>query len=347
MKCGVGDYTQSLAKALATLPEVKVGVLTNGEAEGVLGRPEIEVLPLMRRWQVREIFVLLQVLRKWKPDLVHIQYPTQGFAGARLPWLIPLLAFMLGKKVVQTWHEEFGRSSALLILKAIIPSKFVVVRPRYRDRMPPSIKRLLRNRVMQYIPSASAIPYADLSEVQAYQLRAKYLLGQSRLIVFFGFVYPNKRLEILFEIADPTRDQIVIAGELPLGSEYSRRIQQIAKSESWLDKVTVTGFLPATEVAALLRVADAVVLPFKLGGGEWNTSIHGALLQNTFVLTTSDSVNGYDSKRNIYFSRIDDVDEMSKALEKFSGMKRSSVNYEAQDEWRQIAKHHFDLYQQS
>ena len=148
---------------------------------------------------------------------------------------------------------------------------------------------------------------------------------------------PHKRVELLFEIADPATDQIVIVGEMIHKGDYLNEIKRRATVESWLEKVTFTGFLPNTDVAALLTIADAVILPFRNGGGEWNTSIHGAVLNGAFVITTSLTQNGYDKKRNVYFAKVDDVQEMRSALDTYAGVNRQYDADIDRDEWQHIA----------
>jgi hypothetical protein len=63
------------------------------------------------------------------------------------------------------------------------------------------------------------------------------------------------------EIADPTLDQIVIAGENIQKRNFKDEIMKLASVTSWKNKVTVVGFLPATDIGELLAVADAVIRP--------------------------------------------------------------------------------------
>ena len=125
---------------------------------------------------------------------------------------------------------------------------------------------------------------------------------------------------------------------------YLERIRALAASPDWCGKVNFTGFLPEDEIAELLAVADTVVLPFQHGGGEWNTSILGAILQKTFVLTTSKTVHGYDEMQNVYFSRIDDVEDMRQALQNYSGQKRKFDSKFEGDDWQRIAASHIQIY---
>lgn len=346
MRCGIGDYSYRLAKALAADPAIDVGVLTSvhggttGEADG------IEILAIIKTWGVSEALKVVTIIRQWLPDIVHIQYPTQGYGNGFLPWIVPLLAFMMRKKVVQTWHEGYGRRSApKLFLKAIVPGGLVVVRPQYKYSLPVCLRWALWNKQYAFIRNASSFPKVGWDEKARDALRKQYLKGQKRLIVFFGFVYPNKGVELLFEIADPALDQIVIAGEIIEASDYHQKIMMLASAGPWAGKVTVTGFLPPTDVAALLAVADAVILPYRVGGGEWNTSIHAAVLQGSLVITTSLTPHGYDEEHNIFYAKVDDAQEMKSALEIYAGRRQKGEPDADRYEWREIASKHRSLYE--
>lgn len=347
LRCGVGDYSFCLATALARIDNVQVGVLTSLGAgrTGAGADSSIDVFPIMSGWRLRELGKVIKLIREWGPDIVHIQYPTQGYGGGMLPWLLPGVAFLMGKKVMQTWHEAFSvRHAVQLLFRAAVPSNIVVVRPEYRKLLLPFYRRVLAKRDLHFIKSASTIAKTNMDEKTRLALRTHYLGGQDRLVVYFGFVYPNKGIELLFDLSNPATDHLVIAGEIPNASEYGQRIRVRAASEPWREKVTITGFLPPNTVAALLGIADAVVLPFRTGGGSWNTSIHAAVLQGTFVLTTSSTRHGYDEAQNIYFARIDSIDEMRTALDKYVGKRRAYHPEIDCDEWQRIAHQHMALY---
>jgi glycosyltransferase involved in cell wall biosynthesis len=345
MKCGVGDYSNNLAKALAAMPEVHVGVLTSIHAREESRRDAIEVFPIMQKWGILEAFKAIKVIWKWSPNIVHIQYPTQGYSDGLLPWLLPLISFLMKKKVIQTWHEGYaGRELPKLIFKLIVPGVVIVVRSQYSASLHPILRRILSWKNMVFIHSASSIPRITLKESERCNIRNNSLKSQKRLIIFFGFVYPNKGVELLFEIANPVSDQIVIIGGFDEDSEYHQRIKRLASEDAWMGKVTLTGFLSARKVAVLLSVSDAVILPFRTGGGEWNTSIHGAVLQGAFVVTTSCLRRGYDEKSNVYYAKVDDVQEMRSALDKYAGQRRDCSSEIDIDDWGQIANEHFSLY---
>lgn len=347
LRCGVGDYSNNLGTALANLPDVRVGVLTSQGVDRaeINANDSIELFPVMAGWRLRELRKAIKLIKDWTPDIVHIQYPTQGYGGGMLQWLLPVVVFAMGKTVVQTWHEGISGGQALQFLfKAVVPSKIIVVRPEYRSLLKPFYRWALMKRDLHFIRSASTIAKTDLNDETKAALRARYLGGQQRLIVYFGFVYPNKGVELLFDIANPATDSLVIAGEIPDPDVYSEQIRARSASEPWRGKVTITGFLSPRDVASLLAVADAVVLPFRIGGGNWNTSIHAAVLHGTFVLTTSATRHGYDEMQNIYFAEINAVPAMKTVLDSYAGKRRAYSPDIDRDEWLCIALEHHSLY---
>ncbi|MCS5642139.1 MAG: glycosyltransferase [Dehalococcoidia bacterium] len=342
MKCGVGDYSCNLAKSLAACAEIQIGVLTSVFDSNESEREGLEVFPIMKSWGLAETLKVIKIIRYWSPDIVHIQYPTGEYRDGLLEWFLPMISFLMRRKVVQTWHEGYSRRNVpKLLLKAVVPGGLVVVRPQYKEKLLPVLRWALRNKRFVFIRNASVFPKIALGEQEKDILRRQYLRTQKRLILFLGFVYPHKGVELLFEIADPALDQIVITGKIvDEGGDYHKEIMRRALAGPWLGKVTITGFLPTADVSALLAVTDAVVLPFRDGGGEWNTSIHAAVLQGTFVITTSVMEKVYDVKRNVYYAGVDNVQEMKSALGDYAGRRRAYDHDVDRDEWGQIAAEH-------
>jgi glycogen synthase len=155
-----------------------------------------------------------------------------------------------------------------------------------------------------------------------------------------------KGVDLLFSIANPEIDQIVIAGNIDFENDYTKKILSLAKSRTWSGKVLITGHLPSIKISKILRVADAVILPFRNGGGEWNTSLHSAILNKSFVITTSKSTHGYDASKKTYFAEIDNINEMKFALKKYCATpKKYSKNKIDEDcQWNLIANKHEAFY---
>jgi glycosyltransferase involved in cell wall biosynthesis len=346
--CGVGDYTFRLAQSLAAMGQVEIAILTGSSILVAEKTPGVLVFDLVASWKLHQIGRVARFLNRWKPDIVHVQYPTQGYGRGLLPSAIPLLARIRGARTVQTWHEGFSRRDAFkLLIQLSAGSRQIVVRSNFTELVHPSLRwPIARFSKLSLIANASAIPRALCTEEERASVTRSLLQGQRRLIVFFGFLYPPKGAELLFEIADPETDHLVIAGPAEEDSAYLNKLKQLAGSPSWEGRVTFTGFVSPERASLILAAADAVILPFRQGSGPWNTSIHSATLNGTFVITTSSELTGYDETTNVYYARPDDVTDMRSALALYCG-RRIDFSERAErdrDDWGTIARKHYQIY---
>ena len=347
MRCGVGDYVASLADALSRLGGTEVAVITDRRARGAGSLSGVEIFPIAHGWEVSDLRPILTTIRQWAPDVLHLQYPSQGYADSPLPWGLPLVLSVLRIPVVQTWHEHLPMGSLLRSLAlALAPGRLVVVRPNYETALPPWARLLVRLRRPRFIPNASSIPRVELSDSERRDIRRHVNSSAKYFVAYFGFIYPNKSVELLFDVPDPRQDHLVLIGQLNQDHPYQRAVRERTQSEPWRGKVTVTDFLPGEEVARLLAAVDAVLLPFRDGGGLWNTSLQAAAVQGTFVLTTSRERQGYDPSSNIYFSKPGDITDMRSALRQYIGRRNASPLTERYASWESIAQAHKSLYRE-
>ncbi|HEX9242993.1 MAG TPA: glycosyltransferase [Anaeromyxobacter sp.] len=348
MLCGVGDYTRSLARALTTIPGVHVAVLTSAEAEGGgrAGEP-FEVFPAVRRWELSEIAAVRRVIREWQPDVIHVQYPSRGYSGP-LSWLLPMLLLAERPPVVQTWHEYVpGARTALWHLAiGVAPGDVVVVRPEFRERMPWWYRALTGRREFHLVPNAPTLPRVELSDAERAEIRGRYAPPDRRLLAYFGFLYANKGIDDLLGIVDPERHHLVVVGELQRADPFQVALAERIARPPLAGHVTLAGFLEAPEAARVLAAVDAVVLPFRDGGGEWNTSLKAAAAQGTFVLTTSTRRSGYVAAQHVYYARPGDRGELRAALDRHVGSRIASPAPElAGPSWGEIARAHVAIYE--
>ncbi|MBE0604105.1 MAG: glycosyltransferase [Deltaproteobacteria bacterium] len=344
MKCGVGDYTGRLAEALGALEGVSVAVLTEASAASSPGGKGVTLFPVAGGWTFPCAASILRTMISWKPDLVHIQYPAQGYRGSFLSYQLPLLARASGFPVVQTWHEYKPVGSITVIANALPTRGFIVVRPDFESNSSPFYRWIFRHRPFRLIPNAPSIPVIPLSRDQRECIRREMAPEAERLIVYFGFASRAKNVEALFDIADPGRDHIVLACDLDPSDPYHATILENAGSARWKGKTTITGYLPPDGAGRILSAADAVVLPFREGGGDWNSSIRGASVQGTFVLTTSRERNGFDAEGNIYFAEPGNPAELRQALALYAGRRAPAQDPVAA--WDSIARSHVRFYRE-
>jgi glycosyltransferase involved in cell wall biosynthesis len=93
MRCGVGDYTSCLAEALGKHEDVRVAILTSEQACKPTQDVSYDIFPVVKSWQISDFSRIEKVIRQWRPDIVHIQYPTQGYGGHILAYVLPVLLF--------------------------------------------------------------------------------------------------------------------------------------------------------------------------------------------------------------------------------------------------------------
>jgi glycosyltransferase involved in cell wall biosynthesis len=341
MKCGVGHYTLQLANALSMNRDVTVGILSNETAGKNDAQFTIEIIPVVKNWRLSETRAILSKIRDWRPDIVHLQFPTQGYQNAFLPWILAVFIQWMGIPLVQTWHEYFMKRC---LLNALTTGGLIVVRPKYKEMMPAWFRYLIKHKLFKFIPNASSIPELKLTDEERRVVKKKYSRNNKQMIVYFGFAYPHKGVEFLFEIANPKRDHLVLVCDLDAKITYHRTLLEIIDDKKWKENVTVTGYLPEVEVGAVLSAADAVVLPFRDGAGHWNTSVHAAASQGTFVLTTSDESHGYIASENIFYAFRDDVSEMRLALDSHIGSRVASSEFKKGTDWTSISHAHLSFY---
>jgi len=346
-QCGVGDYTGQLASALSVSGDFEVSVLTSVSAPAELPGAAPAVFRTMRTWRVG-VAEAEDLLRRLKPDIVHVQFPTQGYDDWKGVAVLALTARMrLRIPLVLTAHEYLPRScigkSFWMYLLVALANRIVVVRPGFYERIPWLLKPLLPKRKFEFISNASVLPRMALSRAEREAVKRDAGCAQGRLIVFFGFSFPHKGVDLLFHIADPAEHCLLFIGPSSADDPYHEELRRLAASTPWKGRAAFTGFIGAEPAARLLAAADAAVFPYRTGGGIWNSSLHAAMEQDTFILTTSLERNGYDSAANVYYARPDDVDEMRRALRQYQGTRRPRP-LAAEDEWAAIAQKHGEIF---
>lgn len=342
MFCGVGDYSARLARALRE-KGVNLHVLTTLKTSN----PEDDPDWVHRKapyWTIRYFPEFKSVLDDFRPDLVHVQFPTQGSAPSST---ILLARALRNFKVVSTWHEyppeTLTRAKLYQVVLALVSNAVIVVRPAYESRVVGLLKYALGKTPIRFIPNASVIPTKIFDERERDILRRELVGNNKNLITYFGFIYPHKGVEQIFEMADPSRDHVLLIGHLTDTDPYHVQLRRLASSDRWRGHVTITGFIEQELAARYLAASDAVVFPFITGAGDWNSSLHAAMAQGTFAIATSMTREGYDPVENVYYTAPGKVPQMAAALRKHVGT-RIPVADQAIDPWATIAESHLDLY---
>jgi glycosyltransferase involved in cell wall biosynthesis len=342
--CGVGDYTSRLIDAIYRTGQATIGVATSIEGFSPNPIPGVQVLAL-HGWKYRHLGSFARVLCSWRPHIVHTQFPTQGITGP-LYWLAIIYAsWVMRIRCVITLHET-PQPSAVASLALWAASEVIRVRSNLKLSYRPGSQKLLAHRSSVVIPIGSNIPKVAVSQERADRVRNLLGVGQRRLLVSFGILYPEHGFEELLNIADPEKDFIVIAGgRCPSCPEYYDTIALRLSDEAWLRRSAFLGHLPAQDIAELLAVADAVILPYLSGSHEGKGAILAARMQGTFIITTHASRRGYIPDEHTYYTQANDTTGMKAALNSYSGIKAEAEAIHCPT-WDSIAQSHLRLYRQ-
>ncbi len=302
LQCGVGHYTGGLAQALRG-HGLAAQAVTSLPAQAAPG-----VVPLVPpRWTVAQLPRLLRWLAAAQPDIVHLQFPSAGYrhgVAALLPWAIRQqlpaanICLTLHELTRERWRIGLEGMVATLAADALL---FVqradmlhwrrrVGRVRRWDRVPTALTSVPSN-----IPNR---PSQSRAAVRA----ALGLRDDDQLLIFFGFVRPDKGIEALlaaFAQLYPSNPRLHLAIYADFGDgqaasaatlSYRRSLApQLAALQAQTPQLHLGSYLddPA-ELSAVLGAADLGVLPFQ-DGLYPSSGVLMAMLAHDLPVVTTDS----------------------------------------------------------
>jgi glycosyltransferase involved in cell wall biosynthesis len=346
-KCGVGDYTFHLVKNLACYTDSEIFVITTKKKSAITEEKvkNLHILRMVNKWNFDSVNIIISQTKEINPDVVHIQYPTSQYGKSLAPHFLPLiLKYIYNLKVVETWHEPLSWKGLFRYLpNVLVRDTLVVVLSNYLSYIPYWYRFLLKAKNQIFVPISSNIPSVVLTPIKREKIRDKFIKNKSqRLICYFGFVSPEKGVDRIFDICDPSKDFILLLCALnPSSDKYHKIILDRANSVEWREKYTVTGYLESLSVSEYLAASDTAIFPFVNGVTERNGSVLAARDQGTFVLTTSNIKKGLSLEENIFYSSPNDIENLRIALNHYSGNK---IKVAQNQGWENIARKHYKIY---
>jgi polysaccharide biosynthesis protein PslF len=342
MQGGVGDYTREIGLALADLG-CQVQVLTSvhaGPADGLV------VLPLVERWGWGSWRVVLDVIRRESPDVVHVQYQAAAYAMHPAVNLLP--------RRLRLWRRRHPGISHPLTVVTFHDLKVPYLFPKAGPLRPWVIEELARssdlvvttNRAdFERLDQALGAPPALIpigSNIkpclpQGYDRdawRARWGVGaEDVLLCFFGFINDRKGVDtLLLALRDLVSHQagarpflLMIGGQTgasdPTNVAYLAKMQALIADLDLEDRVLWTGYVPAEEVSASFMAADLCVLPFRDGVSLLHGTLHAALAHGVPIVTTRPAVDIPELAhgRNVYLVPRQDPQALARAIQQLAG----------------------------
>jgi glycosyltransferase involved in cell wall biosynthesis len=320
-RCGVGDYTRLLAAAL--------------ERNGV----RAEVFESAEGGAAFRAFRLAAAMRKFQPDVAHLQYPTAGFGKGLTPQVFSLL-----KRFVLTVHEMEGTHvlRRLSFYPLWASARHVIFTTEVNRDYSLHWAPWLRG-ISSVVPLSSNIP-----------VRANGRNGHAPAqVIHFGLVRPNKGIEDVLEFARLAHVQrfpisVRIVGSSPAGQ--AAYLSNLRASSADLPVVWDLD-LSAGEVAERLAKATVAYLPFPDGATEKRTSLIAALESGLPVLTTRGKFtpSGLDGASWFCSSPTEALTAVRTLLERADlreALGSRARQYAEKFSWESAAQSHIQIYQE-
>jgi glycosyltransferase involved in cell wall biosynthesis len=314
--CGVGDYSRCLGNALNSIG-IESRVIAAGD------------------WRLQSVMERLRSIRTLNPDVVHIQYPTVGFARHLGPQ-----AFSVLKSCVATIHEV---SQAHLLRKlALYPFSF-----RARHVIFPS--NFERRFAVKWAPwiahRSSVIGIPSNISAGAKQQR------NSGEIVHFGLIMPGKGLEKVIRLGR----LIQVSGHAlrirvigTVRSDHAGYFEALRSESSHLPIVWENG-LDKKQVEDRLAASAIAYLPYPDGVSERRATLKAALINGTAVITTHGAQTPSDIQGSVCFVETPEEAlvaalDLLASPEKRDRLSSNGMEYAGRYTWERIAEQHSALY---
>jgi len=254
------EYTIELANEMSGLGTVVLSLPENRItekhrsliSEKVLFEPFHWVDYKSLRDNVSMIYSIAKIIRKHKPDVVHLQ--SHGLKN--FWWLLPFLG---GKKLVNTIHDPSTHSGDLISKPSVWNNSAI---DRFTDQVIVH-GNLLKKETLQNFgfgdQQVTVIPHGHLGLFKAW--RTKSFSKEPQTFLFFGRIWPYKGLQYFIEaanlLAKERKDiKFIIAGK---GEDFEKYKQQIQSPELFEIR---NKRIAEEEIDELFQKAFCTVLPY-------------------------------------------------------------------------------------
>lgn len=317
--CGVGDYTAHLVSGLRD--------------SGI----EVEVFSKFA-WGVSGFSRLASAIKKFQPDIIHIQYPTVGYGKGLLP---QLLSVAMAPCVV-TLHE----ASQVHWLRRLSLYPFTL-----------RARRIIMTNEFECEYVAKAAPWARhrLHVIRIGGFTTFHPAHHKNLaeITYFGLIRPKKGIEEFLQVARVANQKGGMLSFRVIGQPDSRSVDYYHALRAQAADLAVEWVVGQERdvVVDLLGRTQIAYLPFPDGASERRSSLLAMLAAGVSVVTTKGEQTPEDMRNAVIFSC--GADEAYSQLfnlyadsEKRKLLESAALDYAEKFSWKSILDEHRNLYEQ-
>ena len=332
---GVGDYTRELARALRQIGH-QVVTVTSARAAQPAGQPsnacpprssnepasqasrvtgEPDMLPVVQAWGWRCWPLVLHAARRFRCDIVHIQYQTAAFGMHPAINFLPLRlrASDAGLRCVVTFHDLrvpylFPKAGPVRRWVNVMLARWsdAVIATNAEDcaslegwlgHQGPEPRTLDRRTRLRHISIGSNIRSSLPEGYDRDTWRGRLGVSQDEaLLCYFGFLNESKGgvtlLRVLAELVRRQRKvKLLMIGGLvgdsdPTNQAYLKRVQTVASDLGIAARTLWTGYTVPEQVSANFAAADVCILPYRDGASFRRGSFMAALAHGMPIVST-------------------------------------------------------------
>jgi len=363
MQCGVGDYTYCLSEQLQTYKELSLSIITS-PYEPLRALAGVNIIPQVRRWNIRSIAFLVKFLQKNPVDILHLQYPTQAYKDKIAINFLPffLKQYRLDVPFVVTLHDVATAHplNKLRLLPFLLSARKVILtvdeEKKYIARRLPQLasKLCVVNLGSNIKPSVAGFQ-------ERVAVRAALGLGAEELLLtHFGYLLRKKKLEILFYALKHLLDEgykiklLLISAFSPEKDTYHKSLQAVVGKLKLDNNVIWAGYCAEEKASGYLLCSDINVQIYPDGVSFRRGSLlaalgHGLAIVGAKAKALPDGLR--EGEHIVTFSPQDlrgligaiKMLASSPALRKNLG--ENAFTLSQRFSWAQTAEKHFDIYQ--
>ena len=321
--CGVGDYTEKLINALSHF-DIEIELMANID------------------FSISQTLKIIKKINSINPNIIHIQYPAEGFGYGILPQILSLTY-----KTIITLHEV---SQFHLIRKLwLVPFTFrsdLVFSTKYELDYLKKIFPWFKNKSF-VIPIGSNISPSNSSNKNEHKNKSE--------IIYFGLIRPKKGIEKVLELARLLKEHNSTYTIKIIGKTFRDNSEYFDNLINSSNDLPVNWSINLSEKEVEMEINNHLFayLPFPDGASERRGSLLALLTSNLLVFTTrgkftplemNDLVLFIQNPNELnYFLKNQSQNELINILENRSAKIKSYLN---QFEWKSIASKHYDIYNQ-
>lgn len=370
--CGVGDYTDQLARALEAEGH-EVTILTTYRPIPHDYDTKVHIKADVVSWDMSALRLLVSEIKSEAYDIVHLQY-TPGYYGRRtfmincLPWL---LRGLHGCSVFVTFHEIYtpilhGVRNILLGMYDRIKdtvllqggSAVILTVPNRVQRLS-SLFPWLQHR-LYFIPVGTGITVASVtpSEQQAERTRLG-IQPDEWIIGSFGTLHTDRHYNILFRTARNLLDQkyrvrVMLIGAYEEDHAYYKELKKDIADLELESYIIWTGFGTSAMVSRWLALVDIYVMTDLRGASGRKSSLTTALAHGLPIISTrgQDTTPDFEHDENILLFEVDDEQALGQHIIRLLHNQEESTHlrigaqtlYASKYAWESIARSTLKVY---